>query len=124
MYKPITLSTETIESLKEQISELDFDSEEMEELLKLRKKSYSDSLSLGILYFKCYNILSENKSIEEIKKLISKFELKKEFRELVEFYNTKELTYYIGEKIRKYSINNKEQFENLIDLFFILFKED
>lgn len=124
--KQIEIKEETITAIKSKMEE-DLkiaDDEEIEELKELKKKSYSDSLFLGLLYFRCYNILQENKSISEIKQVISQFEMSEKFHGLIESYETQEYgKYYIKLKIRDYVLERKTEMSKLVDVFFSLFTE-
>lgn len=123
------LEKEIIEKIKTKLEEENplggiISSEELEPLTELKKKSYSDSLYLGLLYFKCHNIFEENKSLEGIDYLLNKFKLEDDFHKLIESYETQKFgNYYIGTKIRDYVMKEKKEMSKLIDIFFSLSKQ-
>jgi len=118
-----------IEKIKKKLQEENIfgsliSSEELEPLEELKKKSYSDSLFLGLLYFECHNIFEENKSIDGINDILKQFPMKEEFSNLIQSYETQEYgTYYLGLKIREYVVKEKKEMSKLIDIFFSLAKQ-
>jgi hypothetical protein len=99
--------------------------DDLKELNELKKKSYSDSLYLGLLYFECHNILQEKKSIEGIDSLLDKYKLSEELHKLIESRKTTNYgTFYIEKNIRKYVIEHKKDMSEFVSIFFDISKNE
>jgi hypothetical protein len=144
---------EIIEFIDEEITKItssleDIDSELIEEirdnqikdLIKLKINSYDNSINLGKLYFRIFNILKEikeflkvnyeddegNKQIfDKIYNYIKDLEIDKDFGENIETYNAEIIgSYNAGTRIKHFVSENRKDINILIDLFFRIFKEE
>lgn len=103
--------------------------EQLSDLIKMKLNSYDNSIILGKLYFKIFNILKEIsdflKPSDNIYNYVTGLELDKDFIENIENYNNNNFgSYFSGERIKMYVNEKRQEINTLITLFFQIFKEE
>jgi hypothetical protein len=125
------MDKETIEKIKTNLNLGDnpfgglVNQDDLKNLNDLKRKSYSDSLYLGLLYFECHNILQEKKSIEGVNSLLDEYKLNEELHKLIESRKTTNCgAFYIENNIRKYVIEHKKDMSEFVGIFFEISKNE
>lgn len=127
------ITEQEINKVIEKLESDDSISEELDELLpelaKLKKESDKNLFKLADLYFKIFNFLKERINFFEVSKPIyehiNKLEIDKRLLDdLIKSELNTYGSYFSKKRVEKYMINNRKDINNLIDLFFNMFKEN
>lgn len=125
-------SNEDTELIKSIIEDAEIINEETLEVMKeLREKSICDDYNLGILFLKCHNYFDMNSDLfkdeekdltDKIRTYLKKFDII-ELRSIVSNYGDgKEMgSYILRNKIANIINKEREEYNNLINLFFTIF---
>lgn len=116
-------SDESDDSISEELDEL------LPELTKLKKEADKNPFKLADLYFKIFNFLRERinffKDSKPIYEEINKYEIDKRLLDdLIKAESNTFGSYFARERVEKYVAENRKDINNLIDLFFSIFKEN
>lgn len=133
-FKEIYLTEEEFESIKNIFEDKEaIEDDELDEIKSLRKKSAIDSVSIGVLFIKCYNnlqnnvyLLKENPETEKkLSTFLNSFDIQ-QLQELVESYGGgfEWGDFFTASKIRDIVFIQRKKLNSLIDLFFKLFGEE
>jgi len=118
----VTMETNKIRTLIEKNTEIDENS--LRDIKDLKKESYENKINLAILYVKCYNFISQHKSIEEVKNFIKNKKIEELFDLVEEYLSGSFGKYYNGERIKNLVKLNYDIVEKFITEFFEIFGEE
>jgi hypothetical protein len=127
------INEQEIKKVIEKLESDDTISDELEEILptliKLKKESDKDPFKLADLYFKIFNFLKERinffKDSKPIYDEINKLKINKRLLDdLIKAESNTYGSYFAKKRVEKYVIDNRKDINNLIDLFFNMFKEN
>lgn len=132
--KDLAMPTEKeIEEIREELKDKDLiESEEIKKLSLKRKDAGRDKIALAHLFIECVDNIKDN--LNKVKAPIGKKELLKyikrigsqKLRDLIEDYENGESygSHYTGLKIKDVIKENQRDIENIVSIFFTIFKED
>jgi hypothetical protein len=120
------ISTQEITEIKTEIelSEIEIDANEITTLAEKRTAINNNSISLGILYLRCYEFTKRFSSIEKIMEILKFYEPEESFMNLIEDYQSESYgNNYISLRIIDYVREERERMDSFIELFFNIFSD-